>query len=105
MATNLRNRLRLALKKSPKSLKTYELIGCSLHELREYISSLFKEGMTWDNYGDWQIDHIAPCASFDLSDKHQQLVCFNYKNLQPLWKEENLEKRAKLDWKGGVDYR
>ena len=45
-------------------------------------------------YG-WHIDHIKPCASFDLSDPKQQLKCFNYKNLQPLWAEENIKKSNK----------
>ena len=48
--------------------------------------------MSWDNYGDWHIDHIIPCAAFDLTDIEQQKKCFNYKNLQPLWAEENLKK-------------
>ena len=49
--------------------------------------------MTWDNHGQWHIDHIKPCAKFDLTDKDQQKACFHYTNLQPLWKEDNLSKR------------
>ena len=49
--------------------------------------------MTFDNYGTiWHIDHIKPCASFDLTDVNQQMECFNYKNLQPLWAKDNLAK-------------
>lgn len=60
--------------------------------------------MTWDNHGrgcngkgleEWHIDHIKPCASFDLSKSKEQLKCFNYKNLQPLWAEDNLSKGSK----------
>lgn len=54
--------------------------------------------MTWANYGKsgWHIDHIKPCASFDLSDPDQQKACFHYSNLQPLWAFDNLSKGAKL---------
>jgi hypothetical protein len=57
---------------------------------------MFTEGMSWDNYGEWHIDHILPCSSFDLADIEQQKICFNYKNLQPLWAEDNLRKGAKI---------
>ncbi len=48
--------------------------------------------MSLDNYGELHVDHIKPCASFDLSDPEQQRLCFNYKNLQPLWAADNLSK-------------
>ena len=51
--------------------------------------------MSWDNYGDWHVDHIRPCASFDLTNEDEQRICFHYKNLQPLWGPDNLEKGAK----------
>jgi hypothetical protein len=50
--------------------------------------------MSWDNYGKWHVDHIRPCASFDLSDKEQVLQCFNWRNLQPMWASENMSKGA-----------
>ena len=55
-----------------------------------------KVGMSWDNYGKWEIDHIRPCASFDLSKPEEQYKCFNYMNLQPLWEKENQTKTKKL---------
>ena len=53
--------------------------------------------MSWDNYGDWHIDHIRPCCSFDLSKIEEQEKCFHYSNLQPLWAEENMTKGGKYD--------
>lgn len=97
MRQNLANRLRGALKRNTKSSSTYTLIGCSLQELKVHLESLFKEGMSWENYGEWQIDHKIPCASFDLSLPEQQILCFNYKNLQPLWALENLIKKDKIE--------
>jgi hypothetical protein len=89
-----RTRIMRALKDLKKIDHTIEMIGCSALELRNYIESKFENGMSWDNYGrdGWHIDHIRPCASFDLSDPEQQEECFHYTNLQPLWAKDNLSK-------------
>jgi len=94
LAANLRNRLRSALKGVNKSASTLELLGCNTEELKNHIEDQFTEGMNWDNVmnGKIHIDHIRPCASFDLTDPEQQRACFNYTNLQPLWAEDNLRK-------------
>jgi hypothetical protein len=52
--------------------------------------------MSFKNYGKWHIDHIRPCASFDLSKASEQKECFHYTNLQPLWAEDNLSKGIKV---------
>jgi len=64
----------------------------------KYIQSKFKPGMTVENQGKWHIDHIIPCASFDLRCPVQQIACFHYSNLQPLWAEDNLKKKDKLNY-------
>jgi hypothetical protein len=79
-----------------KSAKTRVLCGCSIADLMAHLQSQFKEGMHWNNYGKWHIDHIRPCASFDLTDSEQQRQCFHYTNLQPLWARENIQKGARL---------
>ena len=83
-----------------KHRKTEELLGTSKVNARKHIESLFKSGMTWENHGlgwdKWHIDHIIPCAAFDLKCPVQQLACCHYKNLQPLWQEDNYKKRDKL---------
>ena len=94
---NLRHRIYDTVKKGKKSARTMELIGCSFEIFREHIQSKFKRGMTWDNYGEWHIDHIRPCASFDLADPEQQKICFNWTNLQPLWAMENYKKNSMWD--------
>jgi len=85
-----------AIKGGQKCKKTMEILGCSLSFLKDYLESKFQSGMTWENYGKWHIDHIRPCASFDLSDPKQQRICFHYTNLQPLWAEDNVKKWCKL---------
>lgn len=52
--------------------KSMDFIGCSVSELKKRLENKFLPGMTWDNYGKWHVDHIKPCASFDLSDENQQ---------------------------------
>ncbi len=89
---SLRCRLFFALKGKDKSQSTEALLGCSWIEARKHIESLFTEGMSWDNYGAWHVDHVRPCASFDLSLDENQRLCFHYTNLQPLWAEDNLAK-------------
>ena len=94
---NLKTRVRLAIKNNNKSLSTMFLIGCEVDFLIYYLQSQFTDGMSWDNHGDWHIDHIKPCKLFDLSKPEQQQKCFNYKNLQPLWAKDNLSKGAKYN--------
>jgi len=91
---NTRIRIVKAMKDSKKANTTIDLLGCTPNELREYLESKFTEGMTLDNHGKegWHIDHIRPCASFDLSDPKQQEECFHYTNLQPLWAKDNYAK-------------
>ena len=97
---NLRSRLREAIyKKSDKSDKTLNLLGCSLDDFMDYLESLFNSDMNWENYGleGWHLDHIRPCASFDLTKPTEQRICFNWRNIQPLWATENLQKNDKWE--------
>ena len=93
-----RARIRKALKGVVKSKKTLDLLGCSAEEIWKHLESKFKPGMTKENYGEWHVDHIKPCASFDLTDPKQQAVCFHYTNLQPLWAVDNIKKSDKLNY-------
>jgi hypothetical protein len=88
----LRRRVRAALKGNPKLETTMKLVGCSIEFLKEHLKSQFTKGMSFSNYGKWHIDHIKPCASFDLSKEEEQKKCFNWQNLQPLWAKDNLSK-------------
>lgn len=74
--------------------KEEEILGCDYQTFRSHIESKFDKEMNWDNYGvkGWQIDHIIPISSFDLTDIEQVKKCFNYKNSQPLWAKENKRK-------------
>ncbi len=77
-------------------------LGCSYNDLKVYIESLFSRGMTWRDVftGRIHLDHIKPCADFDLTDPEQRRACFHYTNLQPLWKADNLRKGAHYPFTG-----
>lgn len=94
--TLLRTRIKDALKKKKKSSRSMELIGCSIQHFMKHIEKQFVPGMTWENQGEWHIDHMMPCASFDLEDPEQQRRCFHYTNQQPLWAAENISKGDKI---------
>ena len=90
------HRIRISLinQSSNKTHKALELLGCSLNEFRDHLEAKFKPGMLWDNFGQdgWHLDHVRPCASYDLKDEVQLRECFNYTNYQPLWASENIRK-------------
>lgn len=90
----LRIRILDLLRGKTKSKQTLQLLGCSVKQLQHHLESKFQSGMTWENHSldGWHIDHIRPCASFDLSKPEEQCKCFHYTNLQPLWAEDNLSK-------------
>ena len=90
-----RTRIRGALKGKGKFGSTLTLIGCTASKLKSHLEKNFTENMTWDNYGDWHVDHIKPCSSFDLTLDEEQRKCFHYSNLQPLWAKDNLAKSDK----------
>jgi hypothetical protein len=92
----LRTRLNKVLKNEIKSKSVLKLLGCSIEQLKKHLQKKFKRGMSWKNYGLWHIDHIKPCASFNLSKPSEQRRCFNYKNLQPLWAKDNIRKSDKI---------
>jgi hypothetical protein len=103
LKSNLRGRYLDALKrhtnggKVNKHHSAIELLGCNIDDYKQYLEQQFHPDMTWENHGIlWEIDHIKPCASFDLTDVNQQQECFHYKNTQPLYKSYNRSKGAKF---------
>lgn len=91
----LRNRLNLAIRRGgSRAGSAVSDLGCTIGELKIYLASKFTEGMSWDNYGLWQIDHKIPLAVFDLSDRNQFLTACHFTNLQPLWAVDNQKKSS-----------
>lgn len=77
-----------------KSNKTTEILGLSIEQFKQYIESQFKQGMSWENRGDWHIDHIIPIS---FAENEEEVIMLNhYTNLRPLWKVENLSKNDNI---------
>lgn len=89
-----RSRITQGLKNqnADKISKSLNLLGCTANFYKKYLENKFQKGMTWDNQGEWEIDHVIPVASFNLINEEEQYKCFNYKNTQPLWKIDNRKK-------------
>ncbi len=76
-----------------KESRTHEILGCSYIELKEYLENKFLEGMSWENKGEWHIDHIKPTS---LAKTEEEIYELNkYTNLQPLWAIDNIRKGNK----------
>lgn len=95
IAISLRSRLWSALKSqsTSKKNKTVDYIWCTIEELRNHLERQFQPWMTWDNYWKWHIDHIHPISKFNLTEESEIHKAMNWKNLQPLWEDENRKKK------------
>jgi hypothetical protein len=80
-----------------KSNRTWKYIGCSSDFFRNWIEFQLYDGMTLENYGEfWHIDHVKPCASFDLSKEEEIEECFSWKNMRPYRSDKNMKKNDKI---------
>ena len=104
---NMRSRIYKIIKinQKVKNKHTLELLGCDGKFLKKHLEKKFNTsqetmGMSWDNYGEWHVDHINPIDYFlknhDFNDVEIQKECFNYNNLQPMWGLENNKKYNKI---------
>jgi len=75
------------------------LVDFTKQEIIDHLEKQFQPGMTWDNYGEWQIDHRVPISVFNFTTpEHEDFSrCWSLKNLQPMWAKENMSKSAKLE--------
>lgn len=97
-ATAARNMLKrvLVAGMNNKDGRSSDLLGFTGLQLRDHIASLFTEGMSWGNYGEWHIDHIKPVSLFISSGITDPSIVNALSNLQPLWAEDNFKKRDKF---------
>jgi hypothetical protein len=85
---------RVNITRVKKSTKTQDILGCNFFEFKEYIEKQFTEGMTWDNYGEWHLDHIVP-VSLGVTESEVIELC-HHSNYRPLWSRDNLSKNNKI---------
>ena len=69
----------------------------TIEKLKAHLENLFEPWMTWENYGEWHIDHIEPQSKLPYdSMKHPNfLKCWALENLQPLEAIKNMKKGNK----------
>jgi hypothetical protein len=86
----IRARTRGVLKGVDKSKRSFEYLGIpSVEFFWNHLEKQFKQGMTRENYGLWEVDHIKAISTFNIKDLKQIKICFNYKNCQPMWSLDN----------------
>lgn len=76
----------------------FEILGYTQMDLVNHLEKKFNNGMTWDNYGEWHVDHKLPITSFNFNDVNDDKFkkCWSLDNLQPMWGSENISKSNKL---------
>jgi hypothetical protein len=76
----------------------FEILNYSPDELINHLETQFTDGMTWENYGRWHVDHIRPISSFNINQigDEEFMKCWSLENLQPLWGEDNIRKSNKM---------
>ena len=94
---NLRSRTSKALKSKgyKKESKTAKTLGASYRIVKKHLERQFTDGMNWENYGEWHVDHIIPLASANTKDELINLC--HFRNLQPLWAADNLSKGCRIE--------
>uniref|UniRef100_A0A6C0JR13 Uncharacterized protein n=1 Tax=viral metagenome TaxID=1070528 RepID=A0A6C0JR13_9ZZZZ len=92
---NVRSRIHTALKQN-KEMHTVKYLGCTSSEYLQWILT-YDVNYNLDNHGKvWHIDHVIPLSRFNLEDKEEQMIAFNWRNTMPLSAKENLSKNAKI---------
>ena len=92
------NAVREAVRGRKGGCRWEALVGYSLDELVAHLERQFTRGMSWENMGEWHIDHITPLASFTFksADCAEFKAAWAITNLRPLWASENMSKGARI---------
>jgi len=100
LISNFRTAIYQVLKENnvDKNGHYFEILKYSPQELISHLEKQFKDGMTWDNYGEWHVDHSVPLSSFNIKEigDSEFMKCWSLSNLQPMWGEENIKKSNKI---------
>lgn len=91
------------LKKNKNYKGVFDILGYSAEELKAHLESQFTGGMSWENMGEWHIDHIIPKSFFVFAGTNDTefRMCWRLENLQPLWAKDNLQKSNNIQKKAG----
>ena len=99
ISNSIRGRICHSIKEQKSGREWQTLVGYSLESLVRHIEKGFVEGMSWENYGLWHIDHRRPIVSFDFTSPEDPgfKECWSLSNLQPLWAKDNCSKGARYE--------
>ena len=92
------NGIRKSLKKNKNGKRWENIVDYTLKDLMKHLQEQFHEGMSWDNYGEWHIDHKIPVSVFNF-EKVEDIDfkrCWALNNLQPLWADLNYSKGCSI---------
>jgi hypothetical protein len=81
-----------------KNKHYFDVLKYTPEQLMFHLENQFTDNMTWDNYGEWHVDHIKPISSFNITEMGDEefMKCWSLNNLQPMWGEENIRKSNKI---------
>ncbi len=87
------------VKGSKYGRRTFDLLGYTVEQLRAHLERQFQPGMSWENYGEWHIDHVIPLSAhnYETPDDIDFKKAWELSNLQPLWAFDNMSKKDRLD--------
>lgn len=96
ISESLKVRIHEILKEYKDETSNY-LLGVNKIFLKRWMEFQFGESISWENFSkEWHIDHVIPISFFDVTQKEQQKICFNWMNLRPLNKTKNIQKHSKI---------
>jgi len=100
LISNFRTAIYQVLKENnvDKNGHYFDILKYTPEELISHLENQFKDGMTWDNYGEWHVDHLRPISVFNIKEigDSEFMKCWSLSNLQPMWGEENIRKSNKI---------
>jgi len=100
LISNFRTAIYQVLKESnvEKNRHYFDILQYTPEELIIHLESQFKDTMSWDNYGEWHVDHKLPITSFNIEEMGDKefMKCWELENLQPMWGDENIRKSNKI---------
>ena len=100
LISNFRTAIYQVLKENnvEKNKHYFDILKYTPEDLIQHLEKQFTGNMTWENYGEWHVDHKKPITSFNFQEMGDDefMKCWSLDNLQPLWEEENIRKSNKI---------
>jgi hypothetical protein len=100
LISNFRTAIYQVLKENrvDKNQSYFDVLQYTPEQLIVHLEKQFTERITWENYGEWHVDHKQPISSFNIQEMGDSefMKCWSLENLQPMWGEENIRKSNKI---------